>query len=55
MKNEKKINWLCKLFGHKVDLTEKTIFEIKKVALNKNQLKGKLVCQRCGKVLEVLN
>lgn len=56
MKNIKeKINKIfCKIFGHKVNLRDKIIFEIKKVAVNRENFKNqKLFCKRCGAYEEI--
>ena len=41
--------FLCRVFGHKFDLVDKTVLEIEqKAALNKESFKNEFIrCQRC--------
>jgi len=41
-------NLFCKIFGHKYDPTEQILFEIELKAINREQLKPVIECQRCG-------
>jgi len=48
MKKIKK--WICKTFWHKFNGMDLLIYQIKKSAINKKQLKHYIKCQRCGKI-----
>jgi len=40
---------ICKIFGHKIDIIDVVINDIKKSAINAQELKLKeIVCMRCG-------
>ena len=41
--------WICKIFNHKFDLIDVTMFKIELSALNTDQLNPKITCKRCGK------
>lgn len=44
-----KQNWICRIFGHKIDLIEQTILNVKRSAVNKYDFKNDFIsCKRCG-------
>ncbi len=40
--------FICKVIGHRFDLVELTIFQIKCSAKNRKDLRAECACERCG-------
>ena len=48
-----KENLLCKIFGHKYSDVDLTILSLKVSALNSQDLKKEIECERCGEILDI--
>ena len=48
-KQKKKENLLCRIFGHKADLVDRALSDIKQIAENRNELDPRVICRRCSR------